>query len=168
MNNINVSFINGALSTMLRKLYCAKSLTEMLRPIPRSREHFNLFKNMSHVIDDLDNHPELIQQNASPADDVCNFTPTSSIQPSSCSDNLCVTPTLAFDEPGNVFAFLYAKLIMVNFGHRFQFRFDIYMGEFVYLILCYSLLQHCTQDYSLIYYVFIYIPQLVWCSLLQL
>ncbi len=40
-----------------------------------------------------------------------------------------ITPRLSFHHPQNVIAWTYVRLIIQNFGERFRFRLDSYVGE---------------------------------------
>lgn len=44
-------------------------------------------------------------------------------------DVLTEMPRVAFNCPANVFAFLETRHLLQNFGYRFRFRLDIYVGE---------------------------------------
>jgi len=125
------AFLSAAVVAVDRKRYIAMTLNRMLNPYPRNRVSKVLYMNSELVQESLWRNEEIVGRRVKPKE--CRVA-TSTNHHGVLNDLSNVEiPVVSFDDAGNVFAYLYTRLIMQTYGLRFNFRFDVYVGTCLFV-----------------------------------
>jgi len=126
--NVILTFLSSVVLWVDLKRYNAMTLNRMLNPYPGERASKYLFMNVERVEESMKGNNHIVGDADTNTMEECRFMPVSKKKGALLDLSQIDIPVIAFDNAGNVFAFLYARLIMETYGKRFNFRFDVYVA----------------------------------------